>query len=430
MRYIFLSFLFILLSSTSYAALPAGVHQAATLVGTAVATGGVSCIIPASATAGVPAVGTASAAAGTVSTPVAVPLVVAGAALAGGYYIGSNLVTDLNDLYNAAKDHPDKYPGLKDSLSKPVLPDNSAPPPAEGSVVPATDGNRYSISSGWSLFNDNTATSISNVGTYNYSNGRILYYQYVSPSICCPDTTSIIDVWSASASPTTNPVTVPQATTDPRTPAEAVPNMTNPDGTLKPDINNEVNQAIANGDVSPSIGVSPAQVTGYSNQVAAQNNVDLARQAVQDAQNRLDLNTDPAAEAQLRDALADAMHRLSEAQKDLADKALQNEDYQQASDTATQNLPQPNTYDTQIDTPEKKDIPKLLSDAYDKSPITRLIRGFRLKISNPVSTVVLGTVYGKTLTVDFSRWSDAMSIAGSMLLTSCYLLSVFIIFKS
>jgi len=453
MRYLFAVFFFLSLLFSlpdhSQAALPAGVYQTAAVVGTAVATGGVSSIIPASATAGVPAVGTASSASATVSTGVAVPLLVGGVALAGGYYVGGMLATDLHNLYEAATNNPDDYPNLKDALSQDAV-DGAFPEinPPVGSVITAneTDGTLTNYITA-STFTPATPWGGSSSGTALKTNWptmkgmkvyqtRLYYIQYVRDY----DATKFVyQYWSAYTSGTTTaPPTagLPDSSVGGPLPvAEAISNITNPDGSLKPEIQSEVNNAIASGAASPTgitgtdsfsgQAITPEWIEALGRRLAAQNATDLARDAVTAAETAVATNTDPALDADLARRLADAQRELADAQREQAeiDQAAQT-----AADTA-QNLPK-NTYDTTIQAPEKKNISTLLQSAYSNSPLTRLLRSFTFTIDDPKSVIYFGTFYGQDIIVDFARWQDSMVIAGSLLLAATHMLSVVIIFKS
>lgn len=413
MRPFFLLLTFLFIPSLTFAALPAGVIQTAQVVGTAVATGGVSCIIPASATAGVPAVGTASAAAASVSTPVIVPLTVGGVALAGGYAIGSSLVTDLNDLYNAVKDKADKYPSLNNALaSTPYSPTTSDNLPQSGSVI-GIDGNNYTLSGSWTNAYPGVLQDNANKNKFSYSSNNVYFSMYVRES-SNPSLYYVGDVYRILASPATTTPTWSAPTGMP-SPAQVVPAITNPDGTLNPDVNDEVNQAIANGDVTPSIGVTPSQVQHAADAVAAQNATDLAQRTVEDLETRL--ATDPS-NVQLQQELSTARDRLAESQREQAR-------YENEVNLPVPELSPENAYDSTLTPPERKSLTSLLTNFFSNSPLLNMVRTFQISTSGSESRLVAGTFWGREIAFDFSRWAPILSGCGSVLLALSHGLALF-----
>ena len=236
--------------SFSHASLPSGVVQVASVAGASVSVSGVSAVIPASATAGIPSVGTATAAG--VSTPVLVPLTVAGVALAGGYCIGASLMTDIPALQDLALAMPDKYAALKAALTPSSSSSSSLPIPTTGDIV-STPSGTFQLGPLYQTFTD-----VVNLGEHDgsmiYNPPFVQYYQATGDHV--------FTVYRYLADYTTSAPTFPTTPTapSPLTPEQAAANMSNPDGTLKPDVDADIDAAIANGDLHPSISVSPGQV--------------------------------------------------------------------------------------------------------------------------------------------------------------------------
>lgn len=428
----------------SEAALPAGVYQAAAVVGTAVSTGGVTSIIPASATAGVPAVGTASAAAGTASTGVAVPLLVGGVALAGGYYVGGMLATDLYDLYEAIQNFPNSsdYPNLKNALNSPssgYTPTSLSDLPGQGKTISTYDGQNVTIIGPWQLYCGGCSVELSFVGKFIYFNGRVDARTLTGPAINGMDPTRFGsgDTYVATAVPTTNPVDfIPPNNAGMVPPEIAVPNMTNPDGTLKPEIDNEVKNAIASGHVSPSgvtgtdsysgQAITPEWLEALGQRLAAQNATDVANQTVQQLQDAL--AADPT-NVTLSQQLQQAQNDLAEAQRAQAAAEAAAAEAQTAADTATANLGPANTYDSSITSPEVKNITGLMDSFFSNSPLLGIVRSFQISTYDQQAIFSFGTFWGQEITVDFTRWQSVLAGCGVVLLVLSHAYAVFIVVR-
>lgn len=451
MRYLFAVFFFLslLLSLPDYsqAAIPPGVQQAAQIIGTAVEVAGVYTILPSTATTGVPAVGTASAAAGTASTGVVVPLIVGGVALAGGYYVGGMLATDLYNLYEAAKSKPDLYPNLKNALVsdgdyEPASVDDL--PPA-GSAVTATNGLNYKIGD-WKVYSANAVLSYSQVGTFTYNGGNV--YTVVKIRDVTPPSPDYVfgTAYYASATPDSiTPVFVPPSG-GMVSPETAVPNMTNSDGTLKPEIESEVKNAIVSGDVSSS-GVTgssdsgvlagqtltPELLEAFGRSLAQQAATTAANNTVQQLKNSL--QSDPT-NATLQQQLQQAQTALSQAQsaqasaETAANAALAEANaVAAAANAANQNVNGTSQYDKTIEVPTVKTLPSLLNNFFDNSPLLGIVRSFQINTTDQQALFIFGTFWGKELTVDFNRWSGVLAGCGSVLLVLSHAYAVFIVVR-
>lgn len=446
MRYLFVVFFFLslllILPDHSQAAIPPGVQQAAQIIGTAVSVGGVYTILPSTATTGVPAVSTASAAAGagSVLTGVAVPVIVGGIALRGGYYIGGMLATDLYNLYEAATSNPDQYPNLKNALAsdgdyEPASVDDL--PPA-GSAVTATNGLNYKIGE-WKVYSANTVLSYSQVGTFTYNGGNV--YTVVKIRDVTPPSPDYVfgTAYYASATPDSiTPVFVPPSG-GMVPPATAVPNMTNPDGTLKPEIESEVKNAIASGDASPS-GVTgssdsgtlsgqpltPELLEAFGRTLAQQAATTAASQTVQQLQDAL--AADPT-NATLAQQLSQAQAELAQAQAAQAAAEAAAAEATAAADTATANLGPANTYDSTINTPDQKNITGLMNTFFDNSPLLGIVRSFQINTTDQQALFSFGTFWGQEITVDFTRWQSVLAGCGVVLLVLSHAYAVFIVVR-
>jgi len=429
----------------SEASLPPGVHQAAQIIGTAVEVAGVYTILPSTATAVVPAVGTASAAAGTASTGVAVPLLVGGVALAGGYYVGGMLATDLYNLYEAATSKPDQYPNLKNALASdgdyiPVSVDDFPP---SGSTITAPSAitglpGNYRLTGTWSVYEYNDYPNAS-LGTNYFYSGYFYQTVKLGPGRYSPLTSFYGASYRIAASPTSdNPTWQPPAG-GMVPPATAVPNMTNPDGTLKPEIESEVKNAIASGDASPS-GVTgssdsgtlagqlltPELMEAFGRSLAQQAATSAANQTVQQLQDAL--AADPT-NATLAQQLSQAQAELAQAQAAQAAAEAAAAEAAGAAEVATSNLGPANTYDATINTPESKNITGLMNTFFDNSPLLGIVRSFQISTTDQQALFSFGTFWGQEITVDFTRWADVLAGCGAVLLVLSHAYAVFIVVR-
>jgi len=449
MRYLFAVFLFLSLLFSlpdhSQAALPSGVQQAATIIGTAVSVGGVYTILPSTATTGVP-VATASAAAGTVSSGVAVPLVVGGVALAGGYYVGGMLATDLYNLYEAATSKPEQYPNLKNALASDgeYNPTSISDLPPPGSTVEVEDGSKYNLTGEWSNLVVGTNFLISSCGKKFGEPTRVIVYVCTGPQTS--EDKTLGNLAAAPASPTTSVPTWQPPSGGMVPPATAVPNMTNPDGTLKPEIESEVKDAIASGDASPS-GVTGSSDSGtLAGQPITQASLEafsrsLAQQAATTAANNVvqqlkdSLQADPT-NAALQQQLQQAQAALAQAQaaqassQTAADAALAEANaVATAANAANQNVNGTSEYDKTIQVPAVKTLPSLLNNFFDNSPLLGVVRSFQINTTDQQAFFILGEFRGQVISVDFNRWSGVLSGCGAVLLVLSHAYAVFIVVR-
>lgn len=435
MRFIYFIFFFfsflLILPVNSFAALPTGVIQAASVTGTAVTVAGVgTAIIPASAVSGLPAVGTASATA--VSVPAIVPITVGGVALAGGYAIGASLVADIPAIRNMVESLPDKYSALKDAFTTTPPAFDGSPSLSPGSVMMDQDTNQnweiiafqgFISCFTWGIVNDKCTVNGTNSCSY-YNGGT-----------CSKFNLGSVPNWQEvySARPTTLAVT-PTPSTLPPTDAEAAERLTNPDGTLTPAANNDLKAALASGDLSASgatlagttTGITPELLQLYSRLLAAQNATDVNNATVEALETAV--NADPTNVA-LQNQLAEAQSRLAESQAAQAAQEAALAAETAAAETATANLGPANTYDTSLDIPVKKEIPSLLNSVFDNSPLLGMVRSFQISTTDQQAVFNIGHFYGQDLVFDFTRWASVLAACGTILLVLSHAYAVFIVVK-
>lgn len=90
--------------------------------------------------------------------------------------------------------------------------------------------------------------------------------------------------------------------------------------------------------------------------------------------------------------------------------------------------PKDNSYDGDIEQPDKKDISGLLSDWLASSPLLALVRGISVEGSNAESQYSIN-IYGRQIVLDFSQWSGVLSGCGSAFLAVSHIAAVFLIFR-
>jgi len=437
MRYLFAVFFFLSLLLSlpdhSQAAIPTGVIQVAEVAGTAVTVAGVgSAIIPASAVAGVPAVGTASAAG--VTTPAVIPLAVGGIALAGGYAVGASLVTDIPALRDLVERLPDTYQALKDAFAAPV--DDSGDTPVStlnsGDIVASTNGaGNWVIVALYATY-DCPPTYIVN-GSCAVPTGIscAMGYCYVKTTNISPQQYQYT-AYQTVSSPTVDPLA--PSTPAPISDADAASNMTNPDGTLLPDVAADIKNALAAGVVSASgatvagtsTQITPELLQQYGQQLAAQNATEVASQTVEQLQDAL--AADPT-NATLAQQLSQAQAELAQAQAAQAAAEAAAAEAAGAAEVATSNLGPANTYDSTINTPESKNITGLMNTFFDNSPLLGIVRSFQISTTDQQALFSFGTFWGQEITVDFTRWADVLAGCGAVLLVLSHAYAVFIVVR-
>ncbi|MGE0156068.1 MAG: hypothetical protein AB7T17_03470 [Geobacter sp.] len=438
MRYLFAVFFFLSLLLSlpdhSQAAIPTGVIQVAEVAGTAVTVAGVgSAIIPASAVAGVPAVGTASAAG--VTTPAVIPLAVGGIALAGGYAVGASLVTDIPALRDLVTSLPDKYQALKDAFA-PVPPADGTPSLLPGQVFSTSSGNFRIIS----FLNFTVCPSYQIVGDACNGHDQFDCSTYLGGRCWKINGTSIYqyqEIYLAeqtSAAPSgIDPLTAEPAST-PVSDADAVSNLSNSDGTLKPEVAADIKNALASGDVSASgatisgtsTQITPELLEQYGQQLASQNATDVASQTVEQLQDAL--AADPT-NSTLVQQLSQAQAELAQAQAEQAAAEAAAAEAAAAAETATANLGPANTYDSTINIPDQKNITGLMNTFFDNSPLLGIVRSFQISTTDQQALFSFGTFWGQEITVDFTRWADVLAGCGAVLLVLSHAYAVFIVVR-
>lgn len=267
-------------------------------------------------------------------------------------------------------------------------------------------------------------------------NTRLYYVQWVRDYDA---TRFVFQYWSAYTSGTT---TAPPSAALPLpppagmvSPDQAVENMTNPDGTLKPEIEAEIKAGLASGAIGGSnnptmagttTGITPELLQLYGRLLAAQNATDVNATNVEALQNAVNVNPTDLA---LQNQLAEAQARLAEAQAAQAAQEAALAAETAAAEAATANLGPPNTYDSSIDIPVKKEIPSLLNSVFDNSPLLGLVRSFHINTSDQQAVFNIGHFYGQDLVFDFSRWASVLAACGTILLVLSHAYAVFIVVK-
>ena len=81
------------------------------------------------------------------------------------------------------------------------------------------------------------------------------------------------------------------------------------------------------------------------------------------------------------------------------------------------NIPQDNSYDASVTgQPDKKSIGDLLRSAFQSSPLVSMVQSFSVSLTDPVSILHIGNIYGQDLSFDFSPWEGTLRACGGVLI--------------
>jgi hypothetical protein len=153
-----------------------------------------------------------------------------------------------------------------------------------------------------------------------------------------------------------------------------------------------------------------ANATAQSNLASAQTNVTAASNG-----------NNAAAAAASAASLADAEN---------AQKVAEAAAVSTAAETASNSLT-PNVYAPAVDSdkPVGKDIPSLLASFVAGSPIVSMVRSFTVSTTNASGVIPIGTIYGKDLVFDFTRWQSVLAGCGGVLIIIMHGVAVLVVIR-
>ncbi len=102
----------------------------------------------------------------------------------------------------------------------------------------------------------------------------------------------------------------------------------------------------------------------------------------------------------------------------------------QGTDTKTDqmDIPADNSYNPDIDVPEKQSIPDLISNFIQNSPLMRWIQGASISASSG-SCSVSGTFLNRSIVIDFCPLAPYLNTIGSFILAFAHIYALYIIFR-